>query len=57
MPSLKTEKDWGHKILFHPVKQHASNTGLTVDCVESCKHQPMYTAKSLWKVKRNHLIV
>ena len=34
MPSLKTFNDCGHIILFNPVKQHASNKGLIVDCVE-----------------------
>ena len=47
MPSLKTSKDRGHKILSNPVKQHASTTGLTIDCNECNKPRLVYSAKKL----------
>ena len=47
MPSLKTSKDRGHKTPFNPVKIHASNTGLIIDCNKCCKPQLVYTAKRL----------
>ena len=50
MPSLKTSKDCGHKIQFNPVKQHASNTGLIIDCNECSKLRLVYTAKRLKEI-------
>ena len=50
MPSLKTSKDCGHKIPFNPVKQHASNTGLIIDCNECSKLRLVYTAKRLKEI-------
>ena len=43
----KTSKDCGHKIPFNLVKQHTSNRGLTVGCVECSKARLVYTAKKL----------
>ena len=47
MSSLKTSKDRRHKIPFNPVKQHASNTGLIIECNECSKPRLVYIAKRL----------
>ena len=51
MPSLKTSKDYGHKIPFNTVKQNASKTGLTIDCNE-CRKPRLDTAKRLKEVQK-----
>ena len=37
MPSSKTSKDCGSKVPFNVVKQHATNTGITIECGECSK--------------------
>ena len=53
-PRLKTLKNCDHKILFDPVNQQASNTGLRVDCVECSKPRLVHTVKKLFRLK--HLL-
>ena len=59
MPSLKTFNDCGHIILFNPIKHHASNKGLIVDCVECTLlvHGTSTLPKSWQKVKSSYLIL
>ena len=52
MPSLKRLKYCGHKILFNPVKQHASNTGLTIDCAGCSKPRLVYSAKKFMESEK-----
>ena len=52
MPSLKTPKDRGHRIPFKLIKQHASNTGLIIDCNECSKPRLVYTAKRLTEAEK-----
>ena len=47
MPSLKTSKDHGSKVPFHVVKQHATNTGITIKCAECSKPRLVVSAKKL----------
>ena len=47
MPSLKTSKDHGSKVPFNVVKQHATNTGITIECGECSKPRLVVSAKKL----------
>ena len=47
MPSLKTSKDRGSKVPFNVVKQHATNTGITIECAECSKPRLVVSAKKL----------
>ena len=47
MPSLKTSKDHGSKVPFNVVKQHATNTGITIECTECSKPPLVVSAKKL----------
>ena len=50
--SPKTSKDREHKIPFNPDKQHASNTGLIIECNECSKLRLVYTAKRLREAEK-----
>ena len=47
MPSLKTSKDHDSKVPFNVVKQHATNTGITIECAECSKPRLVVSAKKL----------
>ena len=47
MPSLETSKDHGSKVPFNVVKQHATNTGITIKCAECSKPCLVVSAKKL----------
>ena len=47
MPSSKTSKDCGSKVPFNVVKQHATNTGITIKCAECSKPRLVVSAKKL----------
>ena len=47
MPSLKTSKNRGSKVPFNVVKQHATNTGITIECAECSKPPLVVSAKKL----------
>ena len=51
-PSPKSSKDHGNKIQFNPVKQHSSNTGLTIDCMECSKLQLVHTTKKSMEAEK-----
>ena len=47
MPSSKTSKDCGSKVPFNVVKQHATNTDITIECGECSKPRLVVSAKKL----------
>ena len=47
MPSLKTSKDRGCKVPLNVIKQHATNTGITIECAECSKPRLVVSAKKL----------